>query len=201
MVYEKRFKLVSAQNGCELPSFEDETRMCRIKIREDIGSELPPIRVQVKTEGEEVSAFVWRTPWSVYNNNRKSWVPVLDFDERLFPGMFLYTAENETSDIYAARRTRQQSLRFKMLDMIHRAPEPILVALCPIPVFVAELIKKEKVSKNEDCPISMTAFKECSSTTLTCCYHLFETSSIEAWLKKNKLCPVCKAEVKSKMRV
>jgi hypothetical protein len=41
----------------------------------------------------------------------------------------------------------------------------------------------------------MTPFGECASTSVTCCFHLFETEAIQAWLCGHITCPVCKQTV------
>jgi hypothetical protein len=66
-----------------------------------------------------------------------------------------------------------------------------------VPRYVLELVKRDAVSKGESCPISMTPFQECSSTTVTSCFHLFETESIRTWLSTKDCCPVCKQKVVS----
>ena len=78
------------------------------------------------------------------------------------------------------------------------APQERAAASLPsVPRYVLELVKRDAVSKGESCPISMTPFQECSSTTVTSCFHLFETESIRTWLSTKDCCPVCKQKVVS----
>lgn len=63
------------------------------------------------------------------------------------------------------------------------------------PRYVLDLLKRDAVQKGESCPISMMPFQECKSTTVTSCFHLFETESISIWLKGHTTCPVCKQKV------
>jgi SUMO ligase MMS21 Smc5/6 complex component len=41
----------------------------------------------------------------------------------------------------------------------------------------------------------MTPFQECHSTTVTSCFHIFETDAIQTWLRGHTTCPVCKQAV------
>jgi hypothetical protein len=45
----------------------------------------------------------------------------------------------------------------------------------------------------------MMPFQECKSTTVTSCFHLFETESISLWLKGHTTCPVCKQKVTARV--
>jgi hypothetical protein len=78
-----------------------------------------------------------------------------------------------------------------------RAAATAATAAPQVPRYVLELVKRDAVSKGESCPISMTPFQECSSTTVTSCFHLFETESIRTWLSTKDCCPVCKQKVVS----
>jgi hypothetical protein len=69
------------------------------------------------------------------------------------------------------------------------------------PRYVLELLKRDAVQKGESCPISMTPFQECESTTVTSCFHLFDTESISAWLQGHSTCPVCKQKVAARVVV
>jgi hypothetical protein len=69
------------------------------------------------------------------------------------------------------------------------------------PRYVLELLKRDAVQKGDSCPISMTPFQECESTTVTSCFHLFETESITAWLQGHPTCPVCKQKVAARLVV
>ena len=75
------------------------------------------------------------------------------------------------------------------------APAPTTFA----PRYVVDLLKRDAVQKGESCPISMTPFQECESTTVTSCFHLFETTSISAWLQGHSTCPVCKQKVTARI--
>jgi hypothetical protein len=70
-----------------------------------------------------------------------------------------------------------------------------------IPKFVAEALKRDAVSKGESCPITMIPVGECSSVTMTSCYHLFEAAALERWMTTSSTCPVCKQEVASLISV
>jgi hypothetical protein len=157
-----------------------------------------PKRVETNEEDGKRYVYVWRTPYSVYNRRLKAWVPVIDFNVlNCYPGHFLYTAEDETTASYMAHRVEQQSLRFKMLDMIMN-PVVVESVACPIPKFAAELMKRGAIAKNDCCPITLNPLNECQSVTITDCYHLFDTVAIDTWMRKNMNCPSCKQKIISK---
>ena len=81
--------------------------------------------------------------------------------------------------------------------ILHNPPKPIRIKEgCPLPAHVIEaLLRDAKVGK-ECCPISMTSYSECNSLTITSCFHIFETKSIEEWFKTKTNCPVCRTESK-----
>jgi len=81
--------------------------------------------------------------------------------------------------------------------ILHSPPKPIRIKEgCPLPAHVIEaLLRDAKVGK-ECCPISMTSYSECNSLTITSCFHIFETKSIEEWFKTKRNCPVCRTESK-----
>jgi hypothetical protein len=81
--------------------------------------------------------------------------------------------------------------------ILHNPPKPIRIKEgCPLPAHVIEaLLRDAKVGK-ECCPISMTSYSECNSLTITSCFHIFETKSIEEWFKTKRNCPVCRTESK-----
>ncbi len=83
------------------------------------------------------------------------------------------------------------------------APAPTAAPATPsfAPKYVLELLKRDAVQKGESCPISMTPFQECESTTATSCFHLFETAAIQTWLRGHTTCPVCKQQVQSSVVV
>lgn len=69
------------------------------------------------------------------------------------------------------------------------------------PRHVLEILKQDAISKGDSCPISFTPFAECSSITVTSCFHLFETEALDTWLATKQLCPACKQIVKGKAHV
>jgi hypothetical protein len=72
-------------------------------------------------------------------------------------------------------------------------PEPEVIEKPPaaIPVFVAEILLKDAIAKEHCCPISMEPVKP-GETTITSCYHIFQTTAIQEWCKERCTCPVCK---------
>lgn len=93
--------------------------------------------------------------------------------------------------------TYSPSIPSRSQAILPEPPKPIRVKEgCPLPAHVIEaLLRDAKVGK-ESCPISMTSYSECESLTLTSCFHIFETKSIEEWFKTKTNCPVCRTESK-----
>jgi len=175
--YEERYKLVGIEG----------------EIYDLHRGELDTLPVKVVTS-EEVprEVYFWKTGYEVLCN--EAWIPVVDFSETdCYDGPFTYTIED---DIYAFtdHRIKQQIMRREKLQEIEkRAVNPVTT----IPKFIAELVRKEAIAKKESCPITFTPFDECSSTSLTSCYHLYETTGLNRWLENSMKCPVCKQVISS----
>jgi hypothetical protein len=70
----------------------------------------------------------------------------------------------------------------------------ILDCIKPIPKYIAGVLVKNAIDKEECCPITMETLTD-ESATITSCFHVFEKSAIETWLndeKNHSKCPVCK---------
>lgn len=192
-VYEQRYKLVSP-DGCELPSMDDQFSLCRIKER------VEPISLADQEPRRVITAdakrlYMWKTAYSVFHPRLSAWIPVLDFSEPCYPGQFLYTSKHETAATYRAHCILQRSIRAEMLLKIREEAMPETIG---IPKFVRDIMKADAIRKNDICPISMTPFKSCGKILLTNCFHMFEATSIEEWLKKSSSCPVCKQKIRDK---
>jgi hypothetical protein len=137
--------------------------------------------------------FLWRTPWAVSYKN--VWLPVLDSNKRgRLPVSFDYVGEG-----HAQRILEQKMLRTRMISEF-RLPYPPPVSSPPspeprIPSFVANIMKQDAIRNKADCPISMESITESTNTSLTSCYHIFETESLNTWMNCNRSCPVCKVPV------
>jgi hypothetical protein len=72
------------------------------------------------------------------------------------------------------------------------------IEIKPLPTYVKTLLIDNAISKEECCPITMEPISK-ETASVTTCFHVFETSSIETWLndeKNNSKCPVCKQQCK-----
>jgi hypothetical protein len=175
--YEERYKLV----GIEGDIYDIQMR------------EINAVPLKVVTS-EEVprEVYFWKTGYELLCND--TWIPVIDFSETdCYDGPFTYTVED---DIYAFtdHRINQQMIRREKLQQIEKkVHNPVIT----IPKFIAELVRKEAIAKKEACPITFTPIEECSSTSLTSCYHLYETAGLNRWLENSMKCPVCKQVISS----
>ena len=140
---------------------------------------------------------VWRTGWTV--NHMNTWIQLLDSDDReSLPGNFLFRCKGAVN--YCLND--QLNLRLDIMTQLYGylpIESPPVSADVPsstneIPRFVAEIMKKEAISKNEACSISFESFAEVP-VSITSCFHLFQTESINLWLQTNNSCPLCKAPV------
>ena len=170
-----------------------------------------------------IPLFMWRTPWTVFHNQTETWIPVLDTtDNTCVPGSFVYTPIRDTEEQRTARKVEQFALRRRAFSMANMGyPPPTVVVVQPplvvthsfqiaaaavpviraapitIPTFVANMIKANAIEKKEICPISLDPFTAETNTTITSCFHLFQTESIVRWLETNTACPVCKTDIHS----
>ncbi|NBV77574.1 hypothetical protein EBR66_05430 [bacterium] len=191
-MYEKRYKLVGP-HGCELPTNDDFFRLCRINnVRILNGDDWPEIQKVITAENEEV--YVWDTRYRVLHPRLKdTWIPVLDFNVPCYVGQFLYTWREESTKTYTEHAKYQRDLRNTMIHIIKDMDATTGPA--QVPKFVTDVLKANAIAKKDSCAISLTPFSECEQIRMTDCYHLFEGSHIERWLKKNSQCPICKTPV------
>ena len=61
----------------------------------------------------------------------------------------------------------------------------------PIPQRIAWLIAEDACVRNEICSIILEPISPITSS-VTNCFHVFETNAIKTWLEKNSTCPLCK---------
>lgn len=65
----------------------------------------------------------------------------------------------------------------------------------PIPELVGTLLIQNASQGEDTCPISTVPYKELRSLSATSCFHVFDTESIQTWLKEHKQCPVCRHSI------
>jgi hypothetical protein len=122
---------------------------------------------------------VWRTGLTV--NHKGVWLQVLDSDKRQsLPGDYIFSCldeipthfEEESQDDTPSSQPIQQN----------------------IPQFVAEIMKRDAISAKASCAISLESLAEVP-ISITSCFHMFDSSSINKWLQRENSCPVCKSTV------
>lgn len=168
-------------------------------IRKEVKYSHTPEKVLFTNLSRTKDVYYWYTHYSIYHMESEDWIPVIDI---LAPysiaGYYTYSIIEDTSNAQTLRRMLIQTMRFRMIDkiylMINPPKSPIISKT--IPMFVAELLIKEAIKKGESCSISMIPFEESTSVTVTSCYHIFNTESIEEWLRCNSVCPLCKKVIK-----
>jgi hypothetical protein len=65
----------------------------------------------------------------------------------------------------------------------------------PIPELVGSLLIQNATTGEDACPISTVPYKELKSLSVTSCFHVFDTESIQTWFKEHKQCPVCRHSI------
>tara|TARA_Y100000992_G_scaffold69024_1_gene43095 strand:+ start:3229 stop:3720 length:492 start_codon:yes stop_codon:yes gene_type:complete len=61
-----------------------------------------------------------------------------------------------------------------------------------------KIFNKDEALKNNlniECAISLEEFKENDNIIILPCKHIFLKESIEKWLNKSKICPICRKEI------
>ena len=75
--------------------------------------------------------------------------------------------------------------------------ERVVTEAVPIPEFVGRLLITNARQGSESCPISTIPYREIESLSATSCFHVFETESLQRWLRENRTCPVCRIHVRN----
>jgi len=90
---------------------------------------------------------------------------------------------------------------YHSLDFPALPPSPVSISPpvsskpLPIPELVGMLLIQNAKTSEDACPISTIPFKELTSLTATSCFHVFDTESIQTWLKQHRECPICRNSV------
>lgn len=64
-----------------------------------------------------------------------------------------------------------------------------------LPTPVGQVLLDHARKGSETCPIAATPFSECGSLSVTSCFHVFDTDSLQRWRESHSTCPVCRSEV------
>lgn len=64
-----------------------------------------------------------------------------------------------------------------------------------LPESVGTLLLKQAWSGEESCPISAIPFQEIQSLSVTSCFHVFNTESLQQWQQTKNECPVCRCPI------
>jgi hypothetical protein len=150
--------------------------------------------------------YLWRSPWSVYLDLAKAWIPIVDSDKRArIPGEYIYEV---IYTFYNPWYSQYMSLRSTMLKEVERLERESIPVRQPVPSappaipphkpprFVAEIIKRDAIATKSCCVISLNEFTEDMKTLVTPCFHIFEAASLGEWIAQKGSCPACKGPVK-----
>lgn len=155
--------------------------------------------------------YVWRSPWCMYLDRARVWIPILDSTNRAhIPGDYIYEASYR---FYNPWYSHYMSLRSSMLKEAERVerhseslPRPALMArIVPSappaisqhkpPRHVAEAIKRDAIATHACCAISLDEITQDMKTRITPCFHLFHAESLDEWVSLKGTCPTCNASV------
>jgi len=160
--------------------------------------------------------IVWKTGWQVslqgYDDIPVILIEYLDITR----GCEYYSKPR--GDLLNISRDRQQEQREYRLDMMSSArlrdslpkypaidspiPRPVHpLGVLTIPRFAANIMKKDKISREESCAISMIPFSEVRTVVLTSCFHLFDVAAFYRWMEVKRECPICKQTVTACMTI
>lgn len=65
-----------------------------------------------------------------------------------------------------------------------------------LPRHVGDLLLQQARTGTESCPISALRYSECTKLSVTSCFHVFESQSIQRWRTLgNNNCPVCRTSI------
>jgi len=64
-----------------------------------------------------------------------------------------------------------------------------------LPTPVGRVLLDHARKGTETCPIAASPFSECHSLSVTSCFHVFDTHSLQRWRESHTTCPVCRSEV------
>lgn len=64
-----------------------------------------------------------------------------------------------------------------------------------LPQSVGQIILHSTRLSSDACPITSTPYSEIANLSVTSCFHVFDTESIEQWRETHSTCPVCRTEI------
>ena len=155
--------------------------------------------------------YLWRSPWCMYHETTRCWIPILDSDKReAIPGDFTYSSMHifynpwysEYKSLHRTMVQRVESLeKDTFVRTIPTAPiqiplpkssGPPVVRNYKPPTFVAHIIKRDAIANRTTCSISLEEFTHEMKTQVTPCFHIFDSRSLNEWVSLQGCCPMCK---------
>jgi hypothetical protein len=138
--------------------------------------------------------YLWRTLYTVRHGSVR--VPILDSNNRFsIPGDYIHRVPIGLQACMDYL-DNQAMIRSNMMSLWPSAPEPSAPVRQPernqIPKFVTDALKRDAISTNYRCPITMEPLTDAA---ITSCYHIFDRESITRSLQTSQACPVCREVV------
>jgi len=165
---------------------------------------IPPASVSIKIDRTTSNLFVKCLVQGKVLMYGTAVVPIIqkksgstrNFPNGIYAGEFtctnLYTGNIPNANTLWTLRPVPQIENPVQLPIIAN-PLPInpVVSVEPIPQRIAWLIAEDACVRNEICSIILEPISPITSS-VTNCFHVFETNAIKTWLEKNSTCPLCK---------
>ena len=181
------------------------------KARIADSSEPEPMLKRIPLDADE-HMYLWRSPWCMYVDRIKAWIPILDSTRREeIPGEYIYETEytfyNPWYRTYKDLRTKMMKEAEAIEQQYVPVPVPVRIPSAPPapvpsappchkpPMFVASIIKRDAIANRMACSISLEDFTEEMKTRVTPCFHIFEATQLEEWISLKPVCPTCKASL------
>lgn len=154
------------------------------------------------TKHSEIDVLMWFTGGWLCRKNQdrmQAIIPILGVsDTTKLPFMgnlgIVPSAEYDAWKPHQTVQDHKQFVRDCLLRGTGPSPSKIAADTAPkqIPEFVCRALIREALERGESCPISLGEFTPETNMSVTSCYHVFETESLNSWLAVNNACPVCK---------
>ena len=150
--------------------------------------DIPNAPVKISIDAHALVNCIAKGVYFMYGEKVVTVIEKLRHSPRNFPQSF-YSEEFTIS-------TTVQRPGTEPLWTLYPAPVPLLApmpALAKIPQRIAWIIAEDASKNNQDCPISLNPISPITSS-VTNCFHVFETESILEAIRTTAKCPVCRAK-------
>jgi len=129
-------------------------------------------------------------------NMRNQLIPIVNANSSLLPASYRrvnMTAEQAEGDAYNDNRQLWSMFEPQQEQVPQQAQDPSHSRDETLPRRIACIIAEDAAKNNETCGITMEKIVP-ENSSVTSCFHVFETSAINRWLQTHTTCPLCNRE-------